>query len=183
MTLFPKNDKGRRGHGSRFHFEPLWAGDGECPMVIEEAWKGGSFDGSVNSLSSGLKRVPGPFGHEPPENLDMFQKKVNTIQGRLEKLYNEPRTGGSMSQIREAEKEIDKVLNWEEEYWRQRSRAEWLKSGDRNTKYFCSKASARRNKNEIVGLEHNEGHWRESEEVPGPDGFHALFFQKNWAIL
>ena len=73
-----------------------------------------------------------------------------------------------MARIRDAEKELDKVLGWEEEYWSQRSRVEWLKNGDINTKYFHSKASSRRKKSEILCLEDNEGHWRKDDkEVKG----------------
>lgn len=44
-------------------------------------------------------------------------------------------------------------------YWKQRSRSEWLKGGDRNTKFFHSKASQRRRKNEVKELENVRDEW------------------------
>lgn len=86
------------------------------------------------------------------------------LQRSLETLHNGPRTKAALSDIHEAEKEFDKVLGWEEEYWRQRSRVEWLKYSDKNTKYFHSKASSRRNESEIIGRDNKERHWRENDE-------------------
>ncbi|KAL5749548.1 hypothetical protein ACOSP7_024151 [Xanthoceras sorbifolium] len=49
-------------------------------------------------------------------------------------------------------------------FWRQRSRAMWLKDGDRNTRFFHSKATQRRRRNRIVGLMGDDGRWRDKIE-------------------
>lgn len=47
--------------------------------------------------------------------------------------------------------------------WNQRSRAIWLKSGDRNTKFFHATATQRRKKNIIEGLKGPVGNWHEDQ--------------------
>lgn len=45
----------------------------------------------------------------------------------------------------------------DEVYWEQRTRVNWLKSGDKNTKFFHSYASQRRSSNSIKSLEGEDG--------------------------
>ena len=66
-------------------------------------------------------------------------------------------------EIWELRKEINEVLIREEIMWKQRSRVEWLKNGDRNTKIFHAAASQRRRKNRIEGLMDSKGVWHEEE--------------------
>ena len=58
-------------------------------------------------------------------------------------------------EIRRLESHINSMLVDEEIYWKQRSRADWLREGDKNTKYFHAKASACKRKNKVWGIEND----------------------------
>ncbi|KAL3524646.1 hypothetical protein ACH5RR_013018 [Cinchona calisaya] len=49
-------------------------------------------------------------------------------------------------------------------YLGQKSRAKWLKEGDRNTSYFHATMTSRRRRNRIFRLEKDNGTWGETNE-------------------
>ena len=57
-----------------------------------------------------------------------------------------------MVRTRETKTEINNLLHQEELAWRQRSRAIWLPTGDKNTKFFHQRATQRKHKNQIRGV-------------------------------
>ena len=66
---------------------------------------------------------------------------------------------------------IENLLEQDDIYWSQRGRVNWLRHGDRNTKYFSHFASARRRINLIKKLRVNENGW-----VEGNDNLKPLIF-------
>ena len=63
---------------------------------------------------------------------------------------------------------MDKLLQKQEIFWAQRSKINWLKHKDKNTKFFHAKATQRRNKNHIKGIQNVDRQWVENlEEVVG----------------
>ncbi|PON39535.1 hypothetical protein PanWU01x14_304260 [Parasponia andersonii] len=97
------------------------------------------------------------FVHGVKKTYGSIPMKLKKICSELEEAYLRDRDVASWKNIRRLEKECDCLFFLEEEYWRQRSRAEWLKAGEKNIKFFHIKESKRRAKNEILGLENDSG--------------------------
>jgi hypothetical protein len=79
--------------------------------------------------------------------------KLEKLEEDLQASYQEKTWGVRRLEvdchIKSLEEERNKLLLAEEELWRQRSRAIWIKSGDQNTKFFHQFASFRRNNKHI----------------------------------
>lgn len=59
----------------------------------------------------------------------------------------------------------------EEIMWKKRSHVDWLKEGDRNTRYFHCKANQRNKHNFILGIENDISLWIEDESHMGGGGW------------
>lgn len=84
-----------------------------------------------------------------------------SIEKELEDLYKSViQNGMTEFEFREEKRlnhEYMEVLAREEIFWRQKSRATWLKDGDRNTKFFHSYVKVRRLRNKIFSIHNNDG--------------------------
>lgn len=75
--------------------------------------------------------------------------------------------------------EFDRVLAMEEVMWRQRSRVQWLKEEDNNTKFFHKMANAHKAINSI-GLQVNGARVKDEETIKShvEDHFRSLFLEQ-----
>jgi hypothetical protein len=91
------------------------------------------------------------------ETFGSVQAKIKSLRGKLDDARRAALVSGSSLEAREIESKLHNVLEKEEIMYRQRSRQEWLKAGDRNTKYFHNRASHRRSKNTVHALRKEDG--------------------------
>ena len=93
------------------------------------------------------------------------QKWLKELKAELEMLRSGPLTDEAAHRQRTVLIEIEELLEKEEIYWVQRSRANWLKFGDRNTNFFHNFATARKKRNHIRRLRDDNGVWVEDNET------------------
>ena len=93
---------------------------------------------------------------------------IKEVQKQLDRLNEAELTEDAKAEFLGLSKRMDELLQKQEIYWAQRSRINWLKHGDKNTKFFHAKATQRRRKNYIKGIRNDHGQWvEELEEVVG----------------
>ncbi|XP_075636847.1 uncharacterized protein LOC142609101 [Castanea sativa] len=154
-----------RLRGKSFKFEEVWLLSNECEEAVKEAW-GRSGDGAHGLFSirnkihaCGLELTA--WGSAKPDEVALKE-----LQKRLDMLNEVEASEENRVEFLDVSKQMDDLLQKQEIYWAQRSRISWMKHGDRNTKIFHSKASQRRKKNHISGIQNAQGQWvEEVEEV------------------
>ncbi|XP_043725962.1 uncharacterized protein LOC122672566 [Telopea speciosissima] len=104
--------------------------------------------------------------HEDFKNVEVFgniQENIKALKTQLEHLQSMPRSAYSQSKESEIQRSLDLELQKEEELWRQKSRVDWLKGGDKNTAFFHVTTLKRRHRNKILKIKSSSGEWSSSE--------------------
>uniref|UniRef100_A0A803QCS5 Reverse transcriptase domain-containing protein n=1 Tax=Cannabis sativa TaxID=3483 RepID=A0A803QCS5_CANSA len=132
--------------------------DPECKELITKCWDHSTNIDPVQALLSSLDSCATSLQNWHQRKYGSMKKNITATQSRVNELNNlTHRDNDNMRELKRAETILDDLLEQEEIYWQQRSRVDWLSSGDRNTKFFHAKASARKSNNKIKSLINEAG--------------------------
>ncbi|KAK9683880.1 hypothetical protein RND81_10G171700 [Saponaria officinalis] len=139
-----------------FRFEHIWVGEDGCEETIRRAWSD-SQDNLLETLGNCAQKLQQWKG----ASIGKILRDIHNKRRRLKRLNEGGRSKEALGERKCVVKEIAHLLRKEELFWRQRSRAVWLKEGDRNTKFFHRKAVQRRKRNYISKIIEADGRIRE----------------------
>ncbi|XP_074318472.1 uncharacterized protein LOC141655284 [Silene latifolia] len=166
LELFP--------YARLLHMEREWFDHAPIKLILdrrETSWGGGE-----EAVTSGVEKGGGNLAASIKECAKQLQdwKKItigkigwamDKKQRQLARLNKGTRTEEEVRCRRKLVAEIAELNRQEETYWRQRSRALWLRDGDRNTNFFHTRAGERRTKNFIGKLVDDQGVDRIGDEA------------------
>jgi hypothetical protein len=142
-----------------FRFEESWTKESYCEEIIQRNWNVG-----LNSCTKKLEVMKGLGSNFEDHNLGTIKKDLARIEERLKDQSLWAETPEDLVRFKNLEKCHGELLKKQETMWRQRSKAVWLKDGDRNTKFFHNKASQRSKVNGIKKIKDEDGVWWRGEE-------------------
>ena len=96
------------------------------------------------------------------------RKLLEVKRKLLDKAEMEAAKGGDQLLVKSLQKDINGLLDKENQMWQQRSQMLFLKCGDRNTTYFHTEASQRFWRNRILGLRNSQNVWCTEENQINP---------------
>jgi hypothetical protein len=139
-------------------FEEMWMKHDGYERMIQEAWDSNSVaDQGINGLWQKLQGMSRDMKRWSYDTFGSVRAELKVLRGQLEEARVQQLVSGSSVEIKEIEKKLHDLYEKEEIMYRQRSRQEWLKAGDRNTKYFQNRASHRKRKNTVKALRRDDG--------------------------
>ncbi|CAM8914551.1 unnamed protein product [Rhodiola kirilowii] len=153
--------QGRRCRGSgrstpSFKFEPMWFRHSSFKEEMRKIWNNDA--SRVMPLSEKLSCCGEKLRRWNEFTFGNVQRNITQLKEHIDALQRQERTITLIQEEAAATANLDEWLAREELLWKQRSRAEWLKAGDRNTTFFRAKATQRRDKKLINRLETEDGH-------------------------
>jgi hypothetical protein len=158
-----------------FMFEEMWTKHDGYEEMFKQVWnqRGGNVQG-LDDLWRQLCEVSGDIKQWSFETFGSVRAEIKLLRAKLEAARTDAMTNGTSLEVRELESKLHAVYEKEEIMYKQRSRQDWLKAGDKNTKYFQNRATHRRRKNMIKGLRRVDGSWCDTTE--GMQSLASSFF-------
>ncbi|KAA3477524.1 reverse transcriptase [Gossypium australe] len=141
-----------------FRYDICWAKDKEAKDMITRIWstKDRNFLDKVEDIRKNLSTWQ--F-----QRYKRIKFKTNDLEKKVSNLMDSPNSECSSRLLKVARGNLGHLYEVEEKYWVQKARIQWLREGDRNTRYFYIRATSRRKKNSIDKLKDMDGRWHDDK--------------------
>ena len=163
IVLAPLNIPQRK---KSFRFEEMWLSHPSCGEIVQAGW-----DSTVGSdLNNEILAKIEKYGLDLIGwNHNVFGNVRQELIKKRESLRRaefEAQVSGVNHRVRELKAKIDVLMDREARMWAKRSRLLWASQGDKNTKYFHSRATKRFRKNQVRGIRDGMDAWKsELDEI------------------
>ncbi|GAU34270.1 hypothetical protein TSUD_321160 [Trifolium subterraneum] len=141
----------------QFHFESAWFLEPYYTGMLQQNWNNNV--SITNNLVSIEKAIKEWKFHTIDQVLHQKKHLLARIGGVQHSLQRGLNRGGMRRLEKRLQDELSSIIRKEELMWYQRSRAKWLKDGDRNTKYYHLKTINRKRRNNVNMLKNDSGQW------------------------
>lgn len=88
-----------------------------------------------------------------------MRKEIESIRGKLAYFFDTSFSVAPSEDRLCLESKLNELLHQEQIFWKQRAKIFWLTDGDMNTKFFHQQACNRKRRNQIKGLNNDDGVW------------------------
>jgi hypothetical protein len=165
----------------------IWVGSGRIifALMVKDVW----LDHDLNNIPDAQRRLVEKLSNLKCRVKIWAKEKLlrdtndlkeieETLVYKYEQMFTESSDGLFDQSVINLEKERKRLLLAEEEQWRQKSRAIWIKCGDKNTKFFHKYVSYRRNKKFIWEIQDESGVTHSGQEAIKTEAskFYKSFF-------
>ncbi|CAL5339198.1 unnamed protein product [Camellia sinensis] len=136
----------------------------QCGPTIQRAWDSAPIGSPMFQLTQRLKTCKRGLQLWSTQEFGNGKTQLATLRQQLSLVQGQPPTAENMAKQSQLKVEIDCVLLREEMFLHQRSRIRWLNFGDKNSAFFHSTVTQRRQQNQLVKLQTEEGRWLTTDE-------------------
>ncbi|XP_027184031.1 uncharacterized protein LOC113782338 [Coffea eugenioides] len=150
-----------------FRFLNVWTSKPQLLEVIRSAWDQEVSGSPLRVLCSKLLAARRAIQHW---NKHCFGNVFDVVRGaeatvqRAEEAMDHDGSEEAQLELHKAQAELRHTLSVEEQFWSQKARVKWLRSGDRNTRFFHAVVRQRRVQGTIHRIKAASGVWVESDE-------------------
>jgi len=153
----------QRPSNKPFRFEAFWIRNEGLVEKLEEWWKTSVQSGrnKMHTFQLKLKEMKSKLKKWNKEEFGNILEEKKRLEQRMEELQQMDILEGIQE---ESTKEEGRILNQLEErrkqeeiLWRQKSRVQWLREGEKNTKFFHKAMVQHRQRNKIFSIKDHEG--------------------------
>ncbi|EOY25454.1 Uncharacterized protein TCM_026877 [Theobroma cacao] len=152
---------------SSFRFQHAWVLHHDFKTSVESNW-------NLPINGSGLQAFWSKQ-HRLKQHLKWWNKvmfgdifsKLKEAEKRVEEceiLHQNEQTVESIIKLNKSYAQLNKQLNIEEIFWKQKSGVKWVVEGERNTKFFHTRMQKKRIRSHIFKVQEPDGRWIEDQE-------------------
>lgn len=135
----------------------MWTIDLSCREQIDECWNKTFVGTKMSRIKNNINKLTQNLTNWNRHTFGNFKKQLVENKRKLETLYNFNLNEQIMSEIAQTKKLIEDLERKEEIFLAQKSRINWLKYGDKNSKFFHISTITRKQHNRITTIQNQNG--------------------------